>query len=90
VIPLLGLILALDLAQDTDLRLYFDNLPLLATGALAALLVLLAFAYPVLFRYGMGLRPLVAGAPRGAWRSSRRTWTSAAATSCTGRRAGPC
>ena len=62
-VPLFGLILLLDLARDTPLRLYFNQLPLLASGFLALALLGLALAYPAMFRIGMGLRPLVAGAP---------------------------
>lgn len=62
-VPLFGLIFALDLARDTPLRLYFNELPLLSTGFLVATLAVLALIYPALFRVGMGLKPLVAGAP---------------------------
>ncbi|MFH0943586.1 MAG: M48 family metalloprotease [Planctomycetota bacterium] len=62
-VPLFGLILLLDLARDTSLRIYFNHLPLLASGFLAIALLGLALAYPAMFRVGMGLRPLVAGAP---------------------------
>jgi len=63
VMPMLGLSLALDSAQDTRLRLYFDNLPLLSGLALVGVMAALSVTYPLLFRYGMGLKPLVAGAP---------------------------
>lgn len=62
-VPLFGLILLLDLASDTPLRLYFHHLPLLSAALLGAVMVALAVFYPVLFRVGMGLKPLVAGAP---------------------------
>jgi len=62
-VPLFGLILLLDLARDTSLRIYFNQLPLLASGFLAVALVGLALVYPTLFRFGMGLKPLVEGAP---------------------------
>ncbi|MFG0318605.1 MAG: M48 family metalloprotease [Planctomycetota bacterium JB042] len=62
-VPLFGLILLLDLVSDTPLRLYFHHLPLLSALLLGAVLVGLSIFYPVLFRLGMGLKPLVEGAP---------------------------
>lgn len=63
VVPLFTFVLFLDLALDTPLRIYFEHLPLLSAGGLVLLLLLLATVYPTIFRLGMGLRPLVAGAP---------------------------
>lgn len=62
-VPLLGLIVVLDVARDTPLRLYFHHLPLLSSAVLLFALFGLSLVYPVLFRYGMGWKPLVAGAP---------------------------
>ena len=62
-VPILGLMLALDLVRDTPLRLYFGHLPLLSTLFLIVIFVVLAMVYPILFRYGLKLRPLIEGAP---------------------------
>lgn len=62
-VPLFGLILLLDLVSDTSLRLYFHHIPLLSSLFLLVVFFALALLYPLLFRVGMGLKPLVKGAP---------------------------
>ena len=62
-VPLLALIVLLDLVSDTGLRLYFHHLPLLSVALLGLVLGGIAVFYPELFRVGMGLKPLVKGAP---------------------------
>ena len=47
-VPVLGLMLALDLVRDTSLRLYFHHLPLLSTLFLILIFVILAMIYPIL------------------------------------------
>ncbi len=62
-LPPFGLILVLDLCRDTWLRIYFENLPILASAVLLVTLFAMALVYPILFRIGFGLKPLLAGAP---------------------------
>ena len=62
-VPLLAMIVLLDLVSDTGLRLYFHHLPLLSVALLGVVLASIAIFYPLLFRVGMGLKPLVKGAP---------------------------
>ncbi len=62
-LPPFGLIVVLDLCRDTGLRLYFENLPILASSVLLVTLAAMALVYPMLFRIGFGLKPLLAGAP---------------------------
>ncbi len=62
-VPLFGLILVIDVVRDTPLRLYFNQVPLLSSAFLLLTLLGLALLFPILFRVGLGLKPLVAGAP---------------------------
>lgn len=61
--PMFGLLLVLDLVQDTGLRLYFQNLPLLSTLFLLGAFTVMVAAFPLVVRYSLGARPLLEGAP---------------------------
>ncbi len=61
--PLLALVLILDLVNDTELRVYFRKIPLVALAFLFVLFGLLTLIFPELFRVSMNLKQLVAGAP---------------------------